>query len=357
MAVRSVRILLVDDSPFARRALERMLSQAPGIEVVGRAENGVEALELSEALTPDVMVLDLDMPTLDGLGVLGALQRHPAPPAVVVVSGAARSDAELTILALERGAFDFVDKTAVSSMEFHALAEEITSKVLAAASFRSRRGDFPAGPPGADPSTPEIVVMGASTGGPQALFRILEALPPDFPAPIAVVQHIPPNFLPPLVERIADRTSLAVREAAPGEAIVAGEVVFAGGRMNLEVVRRGQSLCLLQRQAPPNTPHVPSADALFHSAAQTAGSRAWGVLLTGMGKDGADGLLEIRRRGGLTIAQDEATCAVFGMPRAAVQLGAAAEVLPLPLIGPYLARAAVARAEPGPSGPIPKEQP
>lgn len=354
---RPVRILLVDDSPFARRALERMLSQAPGLEVVGQAEHGVEALELNEALAPDVMVLDLDMPNLDGLGVLAALQGAPSPPAVVVVSGAARSDAELTILALERGAFDFVDKTAVSTMEFHALAEEITAKVFAAAAFRSRQGGGAGPEEPRDGSAPEIVVIGASTGGPQALFRILGDLPANFPAPIAVVQHIPPNFLQPLVERISERTPLAVREAVPGETIRPGEVVFAGGRKNLEVVRRGESLALLQRAAPPDTPHVPSADALFHSAARAAGSRAWGVLLTGMGKDGAEGLLEIQRMGGLTIAQDEATCAVYGMPRAAVSLGAAAEVLPLPLIGPYLARAAVVRAKPGPPGPQPKEQP
>lgn len=336
----SISTLLVDDSLFARRALKRMLSKEEGIAIVGEASDGKEALELSRELAPEVIVLDVEMPVLDGLGVLEALSQEADPPAVVVVSGAARADAELTIRALELGAFDFVDKSAVSAMELHMLAGEIAAKVRAAAAFRRRAAARRRSPEDLALGPPEIVVVGASTGGPQALFRILGELPADFPAPVAVVQHIPPNFLPPLLERITEKTRLSVREGLSGETLRPGEVVFAGGKKNLEVVRKGDGLLLVQREAAPGTPHVPSIDALFASAAKACERRAWGVLLTGMGRDGAEGLLEIRRRGGWTIAQDETTSAVYGMPRAAVALGAAAEILPLPAIGKHLARTA-----------------
>jgi len=336
----TIATLLVDDSPFARRALKRVLSSEPEIEIVGEAGDGAQALELVRTAAPDVVVLDLEMPVLDGLGVLEALSREADPPAVVVVSGAARPDAELAIRALEYGAFDLVDKTTVSAMELHALGSEVAAKIRAAAAFRRRALGRAASPEQSGVPLPEIVVMGASTGGPQALFQILGQLPADFPAPIAVVQHIPPSFLQPLVERIAEKTPLRVREGVAGETIHPGEVVFAGGKKNLEVVRKGDALYLVQRDAPPDTPHVPSIDALFASAARACEARVWGVLLTGMGKDGAEGLLEIRRRGGWTIVQDETTSAVYGMPKAAVALGAAAEILPLPAIGKHLARAA-----------------
>jgi len=336
----TIATLLVDDSPFARRALRRVLSSEPGIEVVGEAGDGAQALELVRKVAPDVVVLDLDMPVLDGLGVLEALSREIDPPAVVVVSSAARPDAELAIRALEYGAFDLVDKTTVSAMELHALGGEVASKIRAAAAFRRRALGRAASPESSGILLPELVVIGASTGGPQALFQILGDLPSDFPAPVAVVQHIPTSFLQPLIERIAEKTPLSVREGVAAEALRPGEVVFAGGKKNLEVVRKGDSLILVQRDAPPDTPHVPSIDALFASAARACEARVWGVLLTGMGRDGAEGLLEIRRRGGWTIVQDETTSAVYGMPKAAVALGAAAEILPLPAIGKHLARTA-----------------
>lgn len=350
MTVSPLRVLLVDDSLFARRALHRMLSREEGIEIVGQAGDGREALELCEKLDPDALVLDLEMPVLDGLGVLDALAEQANPPSVVVVSGAARADAELTIQALEKGAFDFVDKSAVSAMELHHLAGEIAAKLHAANAFRKRCAARQIAA-GTSLGLPEILVVGASTGGPQALFKLLGDLPADFPVPVAVVQHIPQNFLSPLLERIAEKTRLEVREGASGEAIRPGEVVFAGGKKNLGFVRKAAGLSLVQREAEPGTPHVPSIDALFHSAAKVCGERTWGVLLTGMGKDGAEGLLEIRKRGGWTIAQDEATSAVYGMPRAAVALGAAADVMPLPAIGRELARTAsdLARS-PAPEG-------
>lgn len=332
-----IHVLLVDDSPFARRALKRMLSQAPDLTIVGEAEDGKEAIDLAEDLRPDVMVLDLDMPVLDGLGVLEALRDHAWAPSVVVVSGAARSDTELTIAALERGAFDFVDKTAVSSMEIHALGGEVTEKVRAAARSRRRLLQEFRRSEAAAPSAPEVVVIGASTGGPQALFHILASLPRDFPAPIAVVQHIPPSFLLPLVERMSEKTSLPVAVGVEGETLSPGRIVFAGGRKNLEIVRRGDDLALIQRTAPSDTPHVPSVDALFSSAARACGPSALGILLTGMGRDGAEGLLEIREKGGFTLAQDEASSAVYGMPRAAEMLGAACEILPLDNIARFLA--------------------
>lgn len=341
MSLTSLRVLLVDDSLFARRALRRMLSKEEGIEIVGEAGNGQEALERAQELAPDVIVLDLEMPVLGGLGVLDALAEQNDPPAVVVVSGAAHGDAELTIEALDRGAFDFVDKSAVSSMELHMLADEISTKIRAAAAFRRRAAARLLSSRESGAGLPEVLVMGASTGGPQALFKILGELPADFPIPIAVVQHIPSNFLGPLLERISEKTQLKVSEGTSGDALLPGHVVFGGGKKNLEIVRRGSGLSLVQREAEPGTSHVPSVDALFLSAAKACGPRTWGVLLTGMGRDGAEGLLEIRKNGGWTIAQDETTSAVYGMPRAAVALGAAAEILPLPAIGKQLARTAM----------------
>jgi two-component system chemotaxis response regulator CheB len=334
----AIRVVIADDSPFVRRAFRRILGQEPAIEVVGEACDGEQALGLCRELSPHVLLLDLGMPVLDGLGVLEKLRREKPEVAVVVVSAAAQRGAEVTLLALEAGAFDFVDKAAVKLMELHELGGELVAKIKASC----ERERFPAqarpAPRGAF-SRPEVVVVGASTGGPPALLLLLSKLPASLSAPVAVVQHIPASFVGALAERVAQATSRTVRVAERGLPLEEGTISFCSGGRDLAVHRGRDGLTLLPRNPEPGAPHVPSIDALFRSAAEVCGSRAWGVLLTGMGRDGAEGLLAIRKAGGLTVAQDETTSTVYGMPKVARELGAAFAVLSLHEIPGYLAGA------------------
>jgi len=337
--MRPIRLAIADDSAFVRRALRRILARERDIEVVGEADDGQRALELCRTLSPDVLLLDLGMPVLDGLGTLQALKHAQPSIAVVVVSAAAQRGAEVTLTALEMGAFDFVDKAAVKLMELHELGDQLVDKIRTAALQRARPSSL-ARPAecGAFPK-PEVVVVAASTGGPPALGTLLSRLPACLTAPVVVVQHIPRAFLPALAERIGQSSGRPVQLSEPGAALRDGSLVFCGGGRDLAVQRGREGLVLAQRNPAPSAPHVPSADTLFHSAAETCGARAWGVILTGMGRDGAEGMLSIRRCGGLTVAQDEATSAVYGMPKAARDLEAAFAVLSLHAISGYLAGA------------------
>lgn len=336
---RPVRVLLVDDSPFARRAFSRVLAAESGLTIVGEAGDGAQALAMCRELAPEVVLLDLQMPVLDGLGVLERLRAEMPAVAAVVVSAAAQRGAQATLAALEAGAFDFVDKASVPRMQMHELAAELVAKVRAAADSRRRRASPGAAAPTGAFLPPELLVVGASTGGPLALMTLLGRLPAELPAAVAVVQHMPSSFVPALAERIGQSTALRSRAADARELLEPGTITFLHGGRDMAVARRDGRLAAVPRNPTPGTPHVPSIDALFHSAAEICGARAWGVLLTGMGSDGAEGLLSIRRAGGLTVAQDESTCAVYGMPRAAVELGAAFAELPLHEIGRYLSEA------------------
>lgn len=343
MAPRSIRVLVVDDSPFARRAISRVLAGDPRIKLVGEAGDGREGVALAERTSPDVVLLDLGMPVMDGISALRALRGRCPSAAVVVVSAWAQKGAALTLQALEEGAFDFVDKAVVSAMRVHDLADEILEKVRAAAAARAAPPPTPGvARPVEVRAPPEILVVGASTGGPQALMRLFERLPRAFPAPVVVVQHIPGSFIGPLAERIGELAELEVRVAGPAERLERGTVYFPAPGRDAEPTRRGEGLVLSRRNAAPASAHVPSIDVLFHGAARACGERAWAVLLTGMGQDGAAGLFAVREAGGLTIAQDEATCAVYGMPRAAVERGAASAVLPLDAISRFLTEVAAA---------------
>jgi two-component system chemotaxis response regulator CheB len=290
-------------------------------------------------LKPDVLLLDLEMPVLDGHGVLEHLRTEMPEIAAVVVSAAAQRGAHATLAALEEGAFDFVDKASVPCMQMHELAAEVVGKIRAAAASRRKRSNGNAVAPTGAFGPPELLVIGASTGGPLALMSLLSRIPAGFPAAVGVVQHMPSSFMPALAERIGQSAALRCRAADAREELEPGTISFFHGGRDMTVVRRDGRLFAVPRNPAPGTPHVPSVNALFHSAAETCGARAWGVLLTGMGNDGADGLLSIHRAGGLTVAQDESTCAVYGMPRAAVELGAAFAVLPLHEITRYLCEA------------------
>ena len=339
-----IRVALVDDSSFARRAIARVLSQAPDVQIVGFASNGEEALALCDAQRPDVMLLDLSMPVLDGRATLARLRAHPRPPRVVVVSAGAQAGAEETLDALEQGAFDFVDKSSVPQMQMHELGAELLSKVRAAAEAgqRIQLERRPAPGPHFGHRLPPVVVIGASTGGPLALKTLLSQLPGDFPAPLVIAQHIAPTYVPALTRRLAEACALPVQIGRWGAPLEHGIHVLPA-TANSELRIRAGALELVRR-APGKSLHVPTIDLLFGSAAQACPG-AWGVLLTGMGRDGAEGLLALRESGGLTVAQDARTCAVYGMPRAADELNAASAVLPVHGIAAFLCEA-VARAAP-----------
>ncbi len=322
--------------------MARVLSEANDIQIVGFASNGEEALTLCDAQHPDVMLLDLSMPVLDGRATLARLRSRPNPPQVVVVSAGAQAGAEQTLEALEHGAFDFVDKSSVPQMQMHELGSELLGKVRAAAEARVRPHALrrAASGPSWRQAVPGLVVIGASTGGPLALKTVLSQLPANFPTPVVVAQHIAPTYVPALTRRLGEACALPVQMARWNAPLEPGIHVLSA-TANTEVRIRAGTL-ELARKAPGRSLHVPTIDVLFETAAQACPG-AWGVLLTGMGRDGAAGLLALREQGGLTVAQDARTCAVYGMPRAADELNAACAVLPVHAIGTYLCEA-VARA-------------
>lgn len=348
MTARALRVLVVDDSSFVRRAVSRVLAATPDVRLVGEAADGQEALSAAARLAPDVVLLDLGMPVMDGLSTLTEIRRRHPSTEVVVVSASAQKGAEVTLSALERGAFDFVDKAAVPAMRMHELGAELIEKIRAAANRSRASAVLPVSTTAEATSPPEVLVLGASTGGPPAIRELLTSLSVGFPAPIVLVQHMPASFIEPFTERLDNDLPVDVRVGNPGEPLLPGVVYVAPGERSVELRRMptGRLHLVVRRVARVECQHVPSVDALFLSAAGACGERAWGVVLTGMGRDGAEGLLAIRRAGGLTVAQDQSTSAVFGMPRAAIELEAAAAVLPLSRIGPFLVQTAVLASSP-----------
>jgi two-component system chemotaxis response regulator CheB len=347
-----IRVLVVDDSPLVRRAVERLLEADPGVIVVGTAADGLDALAKVRSLQPDVVTLDVLMPRLDGLKVLACLMRESLVP-VVMLSSLTHEGTEETLRALDLGAVDFIDKTTLLiSGDPQTAARELLGKIHAAAGVdlarRGRRTEFSAGAPAAadallQPAGADLVVIGASTGGPPALQALIPALPADFAAGVVVVQHIPAGFTRALAGRLDAASALSVREAETGDRVRPGEVLIAPGGRHLTFEERGGELIVALVAEPADALHRPSVDVTMNSAAQLRGRRSAGVLLTGMGTDGAWGMWAIRARGGWTIAESEESCVVYGMPGAAVELGAAAELLPLEKIAARLTTVAAAR--------------
>ncbi|WP_035108191.1 protein-glutamate methylesterase/protein-glutamine glutaminase [Desulfovirgula thermocuniculi] len=357
-----VRVLIVDDSALLRRLLTRFLEGREGFQVIGTAADGEEAVQKTCSLAPDVVTLDLEMPVLDGLGALRRIMREcPAP--VVMLSSHTTAGARATMQALALGAVDFVAKPSRPG-QWEAVVDELAEKLRAAARVgvhkltdvpRRRKAAPPPPPPAAEPEHPrpappsrrtaapvEVVVIGSSTGGPAALQAIIPALPRDFPAAVVVVQHLPVGFSQSLAEHLDRRSSLPVKHAAEGDEVLPGQVLVAPAGFEFTFRRRGAHVAVhLDAGSGPPPPGTfrPSVDAAMVSAAEVYGERSVGVLLTGMGRDGARGMMAIKEKGGLTIAQDEATCVVFGMPRAAIELGAAQKVLPLDRIPEEVIRA------------------
>lgn len=324
-----VRVLVVDDSAFARKVIREVLSADPRIEVVGIARDGLDAMEKVAALTPDVITLDLVMPNLDGVGVLEALRERPSPPRVVVVT-MSDADSERGVAALAAGAFDVVHKpTALATDRLYELGEELVAKVIAAASAPADklRADVPPRPAPLvhAPGRTRIVVVGASTGGPRAISLLLRALPAEMPVPVAVVVHMPPGYTEAFADRLDGDVPLHVMEAAEGTSLLPRTVLIARAGMHLRVDRAAAHLDV----RPVEQLHRPSVDELFTSAAAAFGDGVLGVVLTGMGSDGLDGARAIRAAGGRVLVEAPESCVVYGMPRAVFDAGLANARVPL----------------------------
>jgi two-component system chemotaxis response regulator CheB len=330
------RVLVVDDSALMRQLLPEILGQDPSIEIVGTASDPYTAWDKIKDLQPDVLTLDVEMPRMDGLTFLGKImQLRPMP--IVMVSSLTERGCETTMRALELGAVDFVTKPKIDvTSGTVALGDELVEKVKAAATARVRtpvrtttRNYVPT--IYRDPMlqrTNQVIAIGASTGGTEALYTILTSLPADSPGIVAVI-HMPERFTTSFAKRLDRDCQIRVSEAKDGDRILAGHALIAPGNFHMRVVRQGSFYSVVVENGVPVNRHRPSVDVLFESCARYLGRSAVGVILTGMGNDGATGLLAMRKAGARCLAQDEATCVVFGMPREAIALDAADEILPL----------------------------
>lgn len=353
---KKIRVLVVDDSAIVRKVLADVLNQQPDIEVVGTAPDAFVARDKIVSLRPDVLTLDVEMPRMDGLTFLEKLMKHYPLP-VIVLSSLTQNSTRAALEALNRGAVDVLAKPG-GPYSVADLKDDLPQRVRAAAAARIRRNGAAAAPPppppaqapvpaparrpaepgGAPPQ--QVIAIGASTGGTVAIERVLAALPAEMP-PIVITQHIPPGFSRTFAQRLNTMCALEVKEAEGGERLENGLALVAPGNRHMEIERiPGGGWRTRLHDGPKVCYQRPSVDVLFRSVAREAGPHSIGVLLTGMGADGAAGMLEMRRAGADTIAQNEETCVVFGMPREAIRMGAAQHVLPLGEIAGALLRRA-----------------
>ncbi len=324
---KPVRVLVVDDSALMRKLIPKILEQDASIEVVGTAIDGHFALKKIKELSPTVVTLDLEMPGLNGIDTLKQIMRHWRLP-VIVVSSHSTAGASITFKALALGAFDFVAKPKDVSARMPEIADELIKKIHAAAQSggvqtqflpEETHGERPSKLPPVAPT--HIVAIGVSTGGPNALQYLFSQLPTEFSGSILVVQHMPDGFTGLFAKRLDDCCPIRVKEAQAGDLLVAGRALICPGNRHMKVKKLPLgNVAVLGEEAPVNG-HRPSVDVLFHSVAREFGSQAMAVLMTGMGEDGAFGLGEIQAAGGFTVAQSEATCVVYGMPKAAIERG------------------------------------
>jgi two-component system chemotaxis response regulator CheB len=325
-----IRVFIVDDSAFVRRALTRVLAGEPGVRVVGEAGSGPEALARIPAADPDFVTLDVAMPGMDGLQLLPALLRWKPSLRVLMLSAHTSEGATATLSALAAGAVDFIDKTALNVMDLEVLKREVVDRLEALAPNAPATNGAAAAAPGpapnalADLRSCELCVIGASTGGPAAVQQIVQRLPARFPLPVVVVQHMPPGFTEAFARRLDALSRVRVTEAIEGQRLVPGSVVISPGGRHLRV---SPGLAVVLTTEPMEARHVPSIDVTMRSAARSRPGRVLGILLTGMGEDGAEGMATIRAGGGTTIAESEASCVVYGMPRAAIRRGGATWVM------------------------------
>lgn len=330
------RVLVVDDSALMRKLIPQILAKDNTIEVVGTAMDGNFALKKIEELDPHVVTLDLEMPGLNGIDTLKAIMRKRRLP-VIVVSSLSTAGASVTLKALALGAFDFVAKPQDVSGHMGDIASELISKIKAATQSKTvgvqlhgdvdRRVNKPARGPAEAPT--RVIAIGISTGGPNALHYTLSQLPGDFPGSIVVVQHMPEGFTEMFARRLDECCAISVKEAVSGDLLVAGRALICPGNRHIKVKRLPLGEVAVLSDEPRVNGHRPSVDVLFKSVADEFGPRAIGVLMTGMGDDGASGLGTLKAAGAMTIAQSEDSCVVFGMPKAAIERGYATRVVTL----------------------------
>lgn len=347
-AGKKIKALVVDDSALMRKLLGDILTSDPRIELVGTAKDGVDALEKIAQLRPDVVTMDVEMPNMDGLTALEKIMKT-APIPVIMVSSLTQEGAKATMKALSLGCFDFIGKPSGSiSLDIRDIGQDLIDKVVAASTARVRAGARVSPPPreartkpaeiGPSPHRPlhasarrrQIVAIASSTGGPMALGELIPKLPGTLPVPIVVTQHMPPNFTASFAKRLNDTSPLDVVEGRDGLELRPGLVVIAPGGRHLTVRRKGDgpAICELS-DAPPVLSVKPAANIMFLSVADEFGGNVLCVILTGMGRDGTDGAIALRRKGAYVIAESQKTCVVYGMPKAAVEAGIVDEVLPL----------------------------
>lgn len=349
---RKIRVLIVDDSPSVRMTLSEIINADPALEVMATAADPYVAVERIRNEVPDVMFLDIEMPRMDGLTFLRKIMsQRPIP--VVICSSVAEAGSDALMQALEVGAVDVVTKPRVDTAQFLQESRMRICDAAKAAAHAKFRGIHKPAPPitveakltadaivpphsparaasvrAKQPTTEPIICIGASTGGTEALREVLEALPADSPA-IVIVQHMPEKFTNAFARRLNTLCAVDIKEAEDGDVLQQGKVLIASGNQHMVLVRSGSRYTVNIVDGPHVSRHRPSVDVLFRSASQVAGRNALGVILTGMGDDGARGLLEMREAGGHTLAQDEESCIVFGMPKEAIERGAAVKVVPL----------------------------
>jgi len=353
--MEKLTVLVIDDTIVYRKIVSDVLKEIPGVEVVGTANNGKIALSKIAFLKPDLLTLDIEMPEVNGIEVLEELHKQPSPPKVIMLSTLTKQGSEMTIKALELGAFDFVPKPDDGKMADNLLKVKEALEPIVRALIRQKTTRFNIHqklsstspvrrPVQKTPSTPspanlrpriktnsEIVGIGISTGGPNALTRMIPMLPGDFKAPILIVQHMPPMFTASLANSLNNKSKLDVKEAEDGDIILPGRIYIAPGGKQMKIVAGGDGISrkIKITDDPPENSCKPSVDYLFRSIAQHYVGRATGVIMTGMGSDGSKGLAQMKKNGSHVIAQDEMSCTVFGMPKEPIESGIADVIAPL----------------------------
>jgi two-component system, chemotaxis family, protein-glutamate methylesterase/glutaminase len=341
MKKNPVRVLVVDDSALMRKLIPQMLASDESIEVVGTAMDGSFCLKKIDELKPNVVTLDLEMPGMNGIDTLKEIMRRQPVP-VIVFSSHSTEGATVTMKALGLGAFDFVTKPKDASAHMAETSRELIAKVKAAAECKLKprmRAGLPAKPEKiqlANTNPSRIVAIGVSTGGPQAMEYLLSQLPGDFPGTIVVVQHMPDGFTEMFAKRLDELSALRVKEAQSGDVLQPGRVLICPGNRHLKVKRLPLGDIAVLSDEPRMNGHRPSVDILLRSVADEFKTHAVGVLMTGMGDDGAEGLGAIKKEGGMTIAQSEDSCVVYGMPKAAIERGYAIRVISLDVMAAAL---------------------
>jgi two-component system, chemotaxis family, protein-glutamate methylesterase/glutaminase len=339
-----IRVLVVDDSALMRKLIPAILTRDSSIEVIGTAMDGAFALKKIEELHPDVVTLDLDMPRMDGMEALRMIMRR-APLPVILFSTHSKEGGYATLKALALGAVDFLAKPKdAAAGHLEQIADELIAKIKVAKRAAGRKlppaviEESAAPKKGARSGLPprRVIAIGISTGGPNALQYVLSQIPADFQSTIVIVQHMPEGFTEMFAKRLDECCALEIHEARSGDLLIAGRVLICPGNRHMMVRRMPRGDMVVLSDGPPVNGHRPSADVLFHSVAQEFGLTAVGVIMTGMGEDGAEGLGAIKAAGGMTIAQSEDTCVVSGMPRAAILKGHANKIIPLEGLSSYL---------------------